>query len=319
MASHLTHVLIGALSAALLLTGCAPADEPTETAAVADQPSYDVSEGGAAIDAAQVSTNFGEQPEVELPSEDLVGENIERTLVVEGDGAPITSESIVVFKQQVYDIGTGEFGPYEPFAEPLQLNNPELLPYLPASLDGVPSGSRVAVVIPAEVMLGTTTGAENIGSMLLVMDVQEIAIGQAAEGEPQSATQDLVTVSSTPGEQPEIEVHSDQPAPTDQVIDVTIKGDGPLVEAGDYVTVQYTGLLFSDGTEFDSSWSRGGTPTAFMTTQVVPGFGDALVGQTVGSRVTTIFPPELGYGDQDGGAIPPGSTLVFVIDIIATM
>ena len=50
---------------------------------------------------------------------------------------------------------------------------------------------------------------------------------------------------------------------------------------------------------------------------VVAGFRDALVGQQVGSRVVTVFPSDLGYGDETYGPIPGGSTLVFVADIIA--
>jgi FKBP-type peptidyl-prolyl cis-trans isomerase len=49
---------------------------------------------------------------------------------------------------------------------------------------------------------------------------------------------------------------------------------------------------------------------------VVPGFAEALEGQTVGSQVMVVIPPDQGYGEEGQGAIPGGSTLVFVIDIL---
>ncbi|MGO1544309.1 MAG: FKBP-type peptidyl-prolyl cis-trans isomerase [Gulosibacter sp.] len=322
MRSRSSLLVAGALSLALILSGCAGTDPESSTGPTPDigaSPSFEIIEDGEAISNAVISENFGDTPEVTLPAADLVGEQMERTIVVEGDGEPLTSESMVVMKQGVYDLGTGEGGEFMPIQGGVQLNNPQLPAYMAAMLADVPANSRIGVIVPAEVMLGSTTGAENVSPMLLVLDVQSIAAGDAADGEPQEATQDLVTVTGEPGAQPTIEVHSDQPEPTEQVIDVTIKGDGATVEAGDFVTVQYTGLLFSDGTEFDSSWTNGGTPISFETTGVVEGFANALVDQTVGSRITTVFPSELGYGDQDTGTIPPGSTLVFVVDIIATM
>lgn len=316
-------LIAGALSLVLVLSGCAETSAPGSTSAetqdVGAAPSYEVVENGDAISAAMISENFGDTPEVTPPSADLAGELMERKVIVEGSGETITNESTVIWKEQLFDLGTGQPATEFSAQGPIDLSNPELPEYVVAALNGVPSNSRIGLVIPSAVMLGTSTGAENVAPMLLILDVQAIEEGAAATGEPRESTQSLVTTSATPGEPPVIEVHSDQPEPTEQVLEVTIKGDGATVEEGDHVTVQYTGLLFSDGTEFDSSWSRGGIPTAFPTTGVVPGFANALVGQTVGSRITTVFPAELGYGDQDTGTIPPGSTLVFVVDIIATM
>ena len=48
----------------------------------------------------------------------------------------------------------------------------------------------------------------------------------------------------------------------------------------------------------------------------VPGFAQALEGQTVGSQIHAVIPPELGYGAEGSGTIPGDATLVFVIDIL---
>ena len=106
-------------------------------------------------------------------------------------------------------------------------------------------------------------------------------------------------------------------APTEEKIAVLKKGDGAVVAKGATVTVHYTGALWSDNSIFDSSWTKG-SPASFSLAQVVPGFAQAIEGQTVGSQVIAVIPPALGYGDKASGAIPAGSTLVFVIDILAT-
>ena len=90
--------------------------------------------------------------------------------------------------------------------------------------------------------------------------------------------------------------------------------DGAEVTKEQTVTVQYAGCLL-DGTSFDSSWSRG-TPTSFPLNGVIPGWTNGIAGQKVGSQVLLVVPADQGYGDQENGAIPANSTLVFVVDIL---
>lgn len=97
-----------------------------------------------------------------------------------------------------------------------------------------------------------------------------------------------------------------------------ITGDGPVVEEGQSVTVHYTGWLWN-GDTFDSSWDRGAPSTFTLTAGgLIDGWVQGLVGKTVGSQVLLVVPPDLGYGDAGSGdTIPGGSTLVFVVDILA--
>lgn len=104
-------------------------------------------------------------------------------------------------------------------------------------------------------------------------------------------------------------------APKEFGVATLIKGAGSVVGATDIVTVQYAGYLW-DGTPFDSSWSRG-EPAQFSLEQVVPGFTKAIAGQTIGSQVIAVLPPEDGYGASGAGSIPPNATLIFVVDILA--
>lgn len=110
-------------------------------------------------------------------------------------------------------------------------------------------------------------------------------------------------------------VSSDAPA----VISVkTLKaGTGAVVAAGDFVKVNYAGFLWSDGTQFDSSYDSG-TPAGFALSEVVDGWKYGLAGAKVGDRLELVIPPAYGYGDQEQESIPAGSTLVFVVDILAS-
>ena len=319
----LTLATIAALG--LALTGCtggAPAATDTAAApASGTAVSLEVVDDGPAIAATEVSDNYGAEPTVTLPAADQVGATMERRTIVAGDGPVIAPDSSVNLKMSVWDFGTGAAtSPYQAVPQAITLNSPDLPQYLAPMLDGVKSGSRIAVIVPGAVMLGSTTGAESVPASLFILDVKQapdLTPGAAATGTPKPPTQQMVTVSTDSGKAPEITVNGGTVAKDEQIIDTVIEGDGETVADGALVTVQYTGLLLDGGTEFDSSWSRGGTPISFSTTGVVPGFAHALVGQKVGSRVVTIFGSDLGYGDAGSPpSIPGGASLVFVVDII---
>ncbi|MFB9955262.1 FKBP-type peptidyl-prolyl cis-trans isomerase [Cellulomonas denverensis] len=136
----------------------------------------------------------------------------------------------------------------------------------------------------------------------------------APEGEAVAPAEGLPTVTLAEDGEPSI-TPVDGDAPTELIVQPLIKGTGPEVTSTGTVVANYSGWLW-DGTSFDSSWSRG-APTAFGLNQVIAGWTQGLAGQTVGSQVLLIIPPDLGYGDEDQDSIPGGSTLIFVVDILA--
>jgi len=81
-------------------------------------------------------------------------------------------------------------------------------------------------------------------------------------------------------------------------------------EVGDEIYVHYRGTLQSDGTEFDESYTRG-VPFKFKlgVGQVIPGFDQGMLGMCIGEGRKLTIPPGLGYGYEDSGKIPGGSTL----------
>ncbi|WNM24336.1 FKBP-type peptidyl-prolyl cis-trans isomerase [Demequina capsici] len=105
--------------------------------------------------------------------------------------------------------------------------------------------------------------------------------------------------------------------PEGLVVEVLNAGAGPVVVEGQHITVHYSGWLW-DGAKFDSSWDRGAAidfPIAYGA--LIDGWVDGIVGQPVGSQLLLVVPPESGYGFRPMGPIPAGSTLVFVVDVIA--
>ena len=118
-------------------------------------------------------------------------------------------------------------------------------------------------------------------------------------------------------DKPEIEFFDPEP-PTDLVVtDVTV-GDGDEATAGSTVSVHYVGVAHSTGEEFDASYNRG-TPLQFRlgVGQVIQGWDNGVQGMKVGGRRQLVIPPHLGYGDRGaGGAIKPGETLIFVVDLL---
>ncbi|GAB3382650.1 FKBP-type peptidyl-prolyl cis-trans isomerase [Spongiibacter taiwanensis] len=85
--------------------------------------------------------------------------------------------------------------------------------------------------------------------------------------------------------------------------------------ASDTVKVHYQGSLMN-GTVFDSSIQRG-EPIEFGLNRVISGWTEGLQLMTVGEKRRLFIPPELGYGNRRAGSIPPGSLLIFEVELLA--
>lgn len=98
------------------------------------------------------------------------------------------------------------------------------------------------------------------------------------------------------------------------------EGSGDEVEAGEPVTVRYTGWLAEDGTKFDSSYDRGRTFTFVPGSgQVIPGWEEGVIGMQVGEQRQLLIPAELAYGEQGAGnVIPPNAELIFEVEVVET-
>jgi peptidylprolyl isomerase len=107
-------------------------------------------------------------------------------------------------------------------------------------------------------------------------------------------------------------------APTTLVTKELIKGTGPEAKPGQSVTVNYVGVLYHGGKEFDASWKRSEPFTfALGKGQVIKGWDQGVAGMKVGGRRELIIPAELAYGKNGSPpTIPPNAPLVFVVDLL---
>jgi len=85
---------------------------------------------------------------------------------------------------------------------------------------------------------------------------------------------------------------------------------------GDTVKVNYTGWLAKDGKKFDSSLDRG-RPAEFKLGQVIEGWNEGLELMSPGARFKFHIPARLGYGARGTGPIPPNSTIIFKVELLA--
>ena len=106
-------------------------------------------------------------------------------------------------------------------------------------------------------------------------------------------------------------------APTELQLEDIVVGDGAEATTGTQVNVDYVGVSWSTGKEFDASWNHG-SQFAFGlgAGQVIAGWDQGVAGMKVGGRRRITIPPAMGYGASGaGGVIAPNETLVFVVDL----
>ncbi|MBC7291751.1 MAG: FKBP-type peptidyl-prolyl cis-trans isomerase [Actinotalea sp.] len=307
------------VTTALLLTACGSADDdaaepgqsPTAGAEGTEQ-TAGAEEDLEALRAVQVEGDFGAEPTLTFDQPFEIGAPA-AIVVTEGDGDPVEDGQIMVV-----DVLAVSGDENETLQSTWETGAPERLPYgdpalpqLNAALEGQGVGTRVLYAVPG----GPSQTGEEVPATLLVIDVVDV-LPTRAQGTAVEPQEGLPTVTLDDDGAPTIDVEGAQ-EPTELVVQPLIEGDGPEIEAGQTISVQYHGALLSDGTVFDSSWERG-QPAQFGigVGQVIQGWDEGLVGQKVGSQVLLVIPSEQAYGDQDRDPIPANSDLVFVVDIL---
>jgi FKBP-type peptidyl-prolyl cis-trans isomerase len=96
---------------------------------------------------------------------------------------------------------------------------------------------------------------------------------------------------------------------------VLAAGAGASPKTTDEVTVNYRGTLIN-GTEFDSSYKRG-QPANFQVNRVIPGWTEALGLMKPGAKYQLFIPPQLAYDLRSAPPIPPGSLLIFEVELVS--
>lgn len=151
---------------------------------------------------------------------------------------------------------------------------------------------------------------------LILTVVACAAIFVAGCGGGDSTTGSETTAASPPTTKPVVKPPKGAPPKQLEVKDL-VEGEGDGAVAGDSVSVDYVGVNYKSGKEFDSSWSRN-EPFTFTlgAGEVIPGWDQGVEGMKIGGRRELIIPPELAYGSAGNPpAIPPNETLIFVVDL----
>lgn len=185
-----------------------------------------------------------------------------------------------------------------------------------------PSFTVLATIALAAALAGCGSGGSSTITLGNESDVKSVP--HNAGEKTQSSTTPTTTTAKTPTSGPLSTKPKVTPpggaAPSKLVIKDLIKGTGPEAKAGQSVTVNYVGVLFKGGKEFDASWKRN-EPFTFTLGkgQVIKGWDQGVAGMKVGGRRELVIPAELAYGKQGSPpTIPPNAPLVFVVDLLGT-
>ncbi len=310
-------VLVAGLVAAL--AACSPTTAPTGP----DTGDCEVTPTGAAAESVTLTGEFGTKPEVAFDSP-LTIETTSRVVSVAGDGEIAQPGDTISADYLILNAKTGDLVGGTEFAEGTAQSLPldeTLIPGIVKTLQCSAVGSRVVGALAAADAWGAEgsaqLGIEPDTAIVFVADVLGIAAPPLAraDGVDQPVVEGMPTVVLDADGAPTITIPATDP-PLEFQLAVLKKGDGEEVQQGANVIVHYTGINWNTGVIFDSSWERG-TPATFNTRQVIGGFTAALEGQTVGSQVLVVIPPDQGYG---AAGSPPDiggtDTIVFVVDIL---
>jgi len=145
----------------------------------------------------------------------------------------------------------------------------------------------------------------------------EPAAEETAEAAAPAGDVDVGDISTDTSKKPEITKPAGDPPPALVQRDI-VEGEGPAAKPGDTLSMQYVGVSFSTGKQFDASWDRGGEPFTFPlgAGQVIQGWDQGIAGMKAGGRRLLVIPPAQGYGEQGSPPdILPNETLVFVVDL----
>jgi peptidylprolyl isomerase len=313
-----TVLAVGLLTAAC---GSSAAPAPAASAATGALPSVTGAIGQAAV----ITPAAGSTPSTKL----------ETKVLVQGNGQVLANGESAVVNYTVYNWSQGKklgdtyASASQAVTEPqsVQLGSTTALPAWSTALTGAKVGSRIEVVAPPADAFGSQGNSQaGVGPTDVLVFVLDVVAGYPANADitgTMGAQTDasLPKVVGEPGSgNPTVNIPTGVKPPANLVANVLVQGHGPTVTKGQTLVMQYTGVDWNTGKNFDSSFTRKAAfSTAIGEGAVIAGWDQGLVGKHVGDRVLLVIPPALGYGPQGGqssAGIGASDTLVFVADIV---
>lgn len=260
---------------------------------------------GAVSNAVTASGDYGKTLKVSVKGA-LNATDAQRSVAITGTGAIPVAGTTVQAHLSMFD-STGKKVAEQDAYVPLDAN--VTTPVYMDALGCVTYGSRTVTTAPASDYFSSSlpSGVKAADTYILVADIEKAFA-------PEAWTTQVPTVTFDAQGTPVVKLDG---KPISQwAVKVLQQGTGAVVKGGDNVTLNYQGTDWDTGKIFDQSYGK--SPATFNTTQVVPGFGNALVGQKVGTKLVVTIPPQYGYGTDTSKSALAGQTLVFVIDIQKT-
>ncbi|MEV6650591.1 FKBP-type peptidyl-prolyl cis-trans isomerase [Streptomyces sp. NPDC051219] len=321
-------LLLAVPAGLLTLAGCG--DDKSDKAKTDSTPTSSAPATAKIVDgplpAVTAGTKFGDKPTIAKgpgkPSTDLAVKTL-----IEGTGATVAKGDKLQFNYlgQIWDTAKVFDNSYDrgkPALYPIGVG--QLIPGWDQALVGKKVGSRVELAVPPALGYGgqgnPQGGIKGTDTLVFVVDIAG-TFNAKSSADGKEVAQDNIDLpkvgSNKDGKAPSIDVPK-KDAPKKLVSGYVLEGDGAPVKATDTLLLQYKGVLWAGGKEFDSTYKRGEL-AEFPLQQLIKGWQQGLAGKKVGSRVMLVVPPELGYGDKASGEIPANSTLVFSLDILAVL
>jgi peptidylprolyl isomerase len=324
-------ILLG-LSASLFLAACGGDEASTPEASTSAVPSASASPSASPsasapakvatsdnFDKVSVSGDYGKSPKVSVEKPFAIDKT--RTKVLEkSDGPVVRAGQTVSVNYYGVDGRTGKkFDESFSRGEPVAFSLDQVVPGFSKGLTGQRKGSRVVIAMPGSDGYDASGGNAEAGievgdTLVFVVDIVDVELTEPSGSEvaPKSG---LPRVTGSL-DKPEIEIPKGDP-PTKLVAQPLIKGDGKKVGATDTITFNYRWEIWQDGRLVEQSYGQ--KPGSSQLSGLVQGIQEGLTGQTVGSRVLLVIPPDKGY--PNGNAEPKvnkGETLVMVVDLLFT-
>jgi len=271
-----------------------------DTVATSCTPTAD--EGSALAAAMTLGGALGTAPTVTIDPSYSVPEKGEVAVLCTGDGPVVDEGSVTTYLSRVVTVADG--------SQLYVTTTPGMITAAAGTIEqgalaGLTVGTRFAMAMPND-----GTPAVQVIELVDVLPTAEF-VTDAKVGDA-----GLPTVSAPRGTKPTVTmpeggITTSARGATRVVLE---EGDGDVVTTADTIKAFYLGVDAADGTEFDSSWSRGTEPTEFPLSGVIAGWTHGLAGLKVGSTVLLVIPPALGYGADPSHDLAT-RTLVFVVTI----
>lgn len=316
MRSTLLRPIAGAAilgCAAFSLAACgsssSPSDKDSSAKVAGVKSGCDGLSSGATSDAVKVAGSLGTKTPKITFKKPLKAKGLQRTVLTKGTGASTAAGDVVNTMVTVY-LGTGKSLGTQPLS--LAVESSSIPKAFAAGAACLPIGTRSVVTDTAKDVYGaagdTQYGIKATDSLVIVTDV----LSKKKALKVASWTKNRAKVTFAKSGKASITLPK-VAAPKQLEMQILKKGTGAVVKSGDEVSADYAGEAWGSGKIFQQTF--GATPASLGTDQVVPGFGAALVGQKVGTRLIVSIPQKYAYGAKTAGNSLSGKTLVFLIDI----